>query len=331
MNQIRVHPEVDQALHDGRPIVALESAVTTAGLPRQPLQSLPNCPAPGWRHGEPLNLEVARLLERTVRLQGAIPATIALLDGRIHVGLEDEELAQLATDGTALKAGVGDLAHRMATGANAGTTVSATLAACMLPAAGPIKVFATGGIGGVHRRWGECPDISADLRQIATTPVCVVCAGAKAVLDVEATVEMLETLGIPVICYRTGHFPLFFSPGDQRLAAPTRLDDTEAVAALCLHHWTALGRRCGVILANPIPLEYGLDIKEVDQAVNMAEALANAQGITGRDRTPFLLSELARRTDGRSLMANIALLANNASLAAETAISLGNSADTANA
>jgi pseudouridine-5'-phosphate glycosidase len=326
VNEIRVHRDVDRALRDGRAVVALESAVFTSGLPRRPLDGLPPCPAPGWRQGEPLNLEVARLLERTVRARGAVPATVAMLNGQIRIGLEDDELACLAEDDKALKAGVGDLAHRMAIGANAGLTVSATLAACMLPEAGPIRVFATGGIGGVHRGWDECPDISADLRQIADTPVCVVCAGAKAVLDVQATLEHLETLGVTVVAYRTSHFPLFYCVGDRRLAAPTRLEDVQSVAALCRHNWITLGRRCGIVLANPVPLEYGLNIKEVDQAVNMAEALATAQGITGRDRTPFLLSELTRRTDGRSLMANIALLANNTSLAAETALSLAGSA-----
>lgn len=330
MEKVHIHTEVKEALQHGRAVVALETAVLTAGLPRQPLDGLSHYPktasslppALGWKAGEPLNLEVGRLLERTVRERGAVPATVGVLDGRLHIGLEEDQLRHLAADPTAMKASIGDLAHRMAIGANAGLTVSATLQACMLAEAGPIRVFATGGIGGVHRGWDELPDISADLRQLASTPVCVVCAGAKAILDVEATVEALESLGVPVVGFRTHHFPLFYSLGDERLCVPTRLEEIEAVAAMCRHHWWTLNRPGGILLANPVPAEFGLDAKEVDQAVNMAEAMATAQAISGRDRTPFLLAELTRRTEGRSLVANIALLAGNASLAGDLAVSL---------
>lgn len=320
---IRVDQDVAAALQDGRPVVALESAVITAGLPRQPLENSPTWLGPEWDDAAPLNLELARLMEREVRDGGATPATIAVIDGTLHIGLDDDLLIRLACDETAGKSAVGDLPVNMVGGVTAGTTVSATLAACTRAGPAPIRVFATGGIGGVHLDWTDVPDVSADLRMIAESPVCVVCAGAKSVLDVPATLEMLESLGVPVIGYRTNRFPLFYVSGDDHLRAPTRLDHVPDVAAACRAHWSTLGRPGGVLLANPVPDAQALDKAEVDQFVNLAESLATARGIAGRDRTPFLLKELAERTGGRALEANLALLAANAALAAQVAVGLG--------
>jgi len=323
---VAVHPEVTEALREHRPVVALESAVITSGLPRQSLAREPDCDAPGWDPASPINLEVARLLERTVRNGGVVPATVGVIDGTLHIGLSDGQLERLAKDRGAMKSAVTDLAHRLASGATAGTTVSATLAACALPSAGPIQVFATGGIGGVHRDWVESPDISADLSQIATSPVCVVSAGAKSVLDVPATVETLEALGVLVIGYRTDWFPLFYSLGDDDIAVPTRLDDAPDIANACRVQWETLGRSGGVLVANPVPEDHALNAADIEQIVSLAEALATARRVSGRDRTPFLLAEIAERTGGASLQANIALLLSNAALAADIAVTLINAA-----
>ncbi len=320
MIPLQIHAEIEQALVENRAVVALESAVITAGLPRLPIPAPPQCSAESWDSQQPLNLEVARLLQRTIRQAGAVPATIAVIDGILHIGLDDDQLAHLAQTPNGQKTSITDLAYRLTTKATAGTTVSATLAACSLPPSGPIRVFATGGIGGVHRDWTECPDISADLRQLAQSPVCVVSAGAKSILDVPATMEWLEAMGVTVIGYQTDHFPLFLCLGDESIPVNNRLDDLSEVAMTCNHQWSVLGQSHGMLLANPVPADFALDKKEIDQVVNLADSLATARGISGRDRTPFLLAELAQRTSGQSLHANIALLVNNASLAAQLAI-----------
>jgi pseudouridine-5'-phosphate glycosidase len=322
---ITVHPEVDHALRHRRPVVALETALMTHGLPRRPLAAgagaLPGG-AEGWDREGPLNLETARAMQRTVREGGAVPATIGVLGGTLHIGLDEQPLAELASDRTAAKASTANLAAVMARGQSAGTAVSATLAACALAEAGPIRVFATGGIGGVHAGWTQRPDVSADLLQLATTPTCVVCAGAKSILDLPATVEALETLGVPVVGYRTDHFPRFHAPGDERLHTTHRVDDAPAVARLCRVQWEVLGAEVGVVLANPIPPQFALDGRELEEAVAKANLAADEQAISGAQRTPFLLAELARLTDERSLVANIALLLNNARLAAAAAVAL---------
>ena len=322
MNTIALHPEVDEALRARRPVVALETALLTHGLPREPLaarvQATGGSPE-GWNPDGPTNLETARAMQRAVRESGAVPAMIGVLKGTLHIGLDDAALAGLAADAEARKASIGNLAHIMAGGQSAGTAVSATLAACMLAEAGPIRVFATGGIGGVHRGWTSRPDISADMLQLATTPVCVVCAGAKSILDLPATIEALETLGVPVVGYGTDRFPCFHARGDDRLRTPQRADDPRSVAAVCRLQWEILGLEAGILLANPLPPESALDRDELDEAVRQANAIADDRGVTGSDRTPFLLAELARLTGGRSLAANIALLVRNARLAGAVA------------
>ncbi|MDY7109324.1 MAG: pseudouridine-5'-phosphate glycosidase [Planctomycetota bacterium] len=325
MHDVAVHPEVDEALRAGRPVVALETALLTHGLPRAPLAGFSDRDpggGAGWDRAAPVNLEAARAMGRVVRAGGAVPAPIGVLKGRLHLGLDDEALAHLAADTAARKTSIAGLAHAIASGHSAGTTVSATLAACMLPKAGAIRVFATGGIGGVHRAWTRRPDISADLRQLARTPVCVVCAGGKSVLDLPATVEALEGLGVPVVGYRTDRFPRFHAAGDDRLRTPQRLDDPAAVARMCRQQWDELGQETGVLLANPIAEAFALDGEELEEAARQAERIADHRGVIGADRTPFLLEQLTRLTGGRSLLANLALLVNNAKVAAVVASAL---------
>jgi pseudouridylate synthase len=322
---IQIHPEVADALASNRPVVALESAVITAGLPRESAIDTAKLNIPGWRVDQPVNLELAMAMQRYVRNHGATPATIAVLDGSLHIGLTDAHVVRLASEPNAGKISCSDLAHAVCSGGSAGATVAATLLACALPpvvdpSLSPIRFFATGGIGGVHRDWMDLPDISADLAQLARTQVCVICAGAKSILDLPATLESLESLAVPVVGYRTHRLPQFYSTGTDDLRIAQRIDDARSAARLCRMHWHTLHSPAGLLLANPAPEEFALDAEEINQAVALAESLATARGVAGKERTPFLLAELARRTDGRTLLTNIALLLNNARLAAEVAV-----------
>jgi pseudouridine-5'-phosphate glycosidase len=324
LRTIEIDPEVRRALDDGRPVVALESAVLTCGLPREPLGRRPaDLPDDHpWDPDGPINLQTARLLEHCVRERGAVPATIAVREGVACVGLDEDRLAALSTDPSAGKAAVGDLARSISARITAGTTVSATLHLCRLIAPRPIRVFATGGIGGIHRAWTSRPDVSADLVVLGRTPVCTVCSGGKSVLDVPATLEALEALGVPVLGYRTPAFPRFDCP-----AAPDlRIDAVETareIAGICQRHWDDLGARSAVLVAQEVPRELALDPREVESIIDAAERDAVRDGISGRERTPFLLRRLALATETRSLDANIALLARNAALAADVAGELG--------
>lgn len=342
MAALSTNPEVASALSAGRPVVALESAVITHGLPRDPLPSASRLNVPGWDRAAPMNLELARAMDRTVRETGAVPATVAMIGGRLVAGLDDETLERLAEDADAAKASISDLASLAAAKRHAGATVSATLAACALthhdalaarsrsggafapPSLPGIRVFATGGIGGVHRGWQRLPDVSADLRAIGSTPVCVVCAGAKSILDLPATLEALEALGVPVLGHRTDVFPQFQCVGDQslRIAPGKRVEDARQAAAICRAEWQALSLKSGILLANPVPAAHAMDPSRLAAAVEAAERMASERGIAGQARTPFLLAEIARLTEGRSLDANIALLLDNARLAGELACRL---------
>jgi pseudouridine-5'-phosphate glycosidase len=289
--------EVTEARAQGRPLVALESTIVTHGMPF------------------PHNLSTARAVEDEVRALGATPATIAVLDGRLHVGLTDTELDALARATGMMKLSRADLGVALATGRGGSTTVAATIIAARLAG---IATFATGGIGGVHRGAETSFDISADLQELAQTPVTVVCAGPKAILDVPKTLEVLETLGVPVIAVGQDAVPAFWSR-DSGLTAPLRLDDPAAIAA-ALRARQALGLPGGQLVLNPIPAEAEIPRAEILPVIARAQADAEAAGLTGKAVTPFLLDRIFILTQGRSLVANIALIRSNARLAARIAV-----------
>ena len=292
-------PEVAQARAEGRPLVALESTIITHGMP--------------W----PQNVETARRVEAEVRAHGAVPATIAVMGGRIHIGLSDNELEALGQAKGVMKLSRADLAVCLATGGTGATTVAATMI-CAHRAG--IAVFATGGIGGVHRGAETSFDISADLQELAQTPVSVVAAGAKAILDLPKTLEVLETLGVPVIAVGQDAFPAFWSR-DSGLKAPLRLDDPAQIAAA--HRMrAALGLPGGQLVANPIPAADEIPAATLAPLIAQALSEAEAQGISAKAVTPFLLSRLFDITKGASLTANIALVLNNARLAARIAAAM---------
>lgn len=315
---LRVAPEVADALRDGRPVVALETAVLTHGLPRTPM------PAPagieGWDASLPANLALSVLLESTVRAAGAVPATVGMLDGTLHVGLARDQLARLGHDTSARKLSTRDLGAATAQRANGGTTVAATLAAC---GAAGIRTFATGGIGGVHRGWTDRPDVSADLAMLARTPVAVISAGAKSILDLPATVEALDSLGVPVVGLGTAHFPRFISPGDASLGVSAQATDAREAARICAAHW-AFAPTVGVLVANPPPAHAAIPSAEVESVIDAAMAEAVRSGIRGQAITPFLLDRVQRATGGRTVATNVAVLASNARVGAELAAAGGN-------
>lgn len=289
-------PEVADALATGQAIVALESTIITHGMPY------------------PQNLQTARMVEEEIRKAGAVPATIAALNGVLHAGLTDDQLEDLAQAKDVAKISRADMAVIMAQGRTGATTVAATMIAAHLAG---IHVFATGGIGGVHKGAEDSFDISADLMELAATPVTVVAAGAKAILDVPKTLEVLETQGVPVITYGQDSFPAFWS-ATSPLASPLRMDDPVAIAKAQKMR-TKLGLPGGQLIANPIPAEEEIPQAEMNPIIDQATAEADAQGITGKAVTPFLLQRIFELTEGRSLIANIALVLNNARLAAEIA------------
>jgi pseudouridine-5'-phosphate glycosidase len=252
MGTVSVHRDVEEALRDGRPVVALETAVLTHGLPAEVVPGIdPGPAAVGWEPELPLNLATVRAMQATVRAGGAVPAVIAVVDGVLRIGLDDDTLAALASGG-AEKASVSTLAGVIARGASAGTTVAATLLACVRTDDAPIRFLATGGIGGVHADWQTRRDVSADLLQLHATPVCTVCSGAKSILDVPATLETLETLGVPVVGFGTDHFPYFHAQAGA-LPVPQRVENAADAARLCRVHWADLGRTSGIVLAVPVP------------------------------------------------------------------------------
>jgi pseudouridine-5'-phosphate glycosidase len=296
--ELDIRPPVREALANGRPVLALESTLIAHGLP--------------W----PSNLEIAREVEAVARAEGVIPATIAVWQGRPTVGLTDVELEQLAHCPEVGKASRRDLAGAIVQGASAATTVSATLA---LAHRAGLRVFATGGIGGVHppRNPGEAShDVSADLEELARTPVAVVCAGAKSILDLPATLERLESLGVPVVGMGVDTLPAFYVR-DSGLPVSVRVDNEVEAAQLIVYHWQLGG--AGVVLAQPVPVAEALEPALFHQVREQAERLAHEQGVTGPALTPFLLARLAELTGGQSLRANRALLLANARLGARLA------------
>ncbi|MHB0885721.1 MAG: pseudouridine-5'-phosphate glycosidase [Bacillota bacterium] len=295
---LKLHPEVAAALREGRPVVALESTIITHGMPH------------------PENLDTAMAVEEEVRRAGSVPATIAVVDGVPRVGLDLGELALLASSNreAVVKVSRRDLPVAVARGLSGGTTVSATMA---IAAAAGIRVFVTGGIGGVHRGATETFDISADLAELGRTSVAVVCAGAKAILDLPLTLEYLETLGVPVIGYQTSEFPAFYTRSSG-LLVDYRAETPDEIADIMRAKWD-LGLDGGIVVANPVPASAELDPKTVEEAIQQALTHAAAEGVRGADLTPFLLSRLGAITGGASLQTNIALVRNNARLGAAVA------------
>ena len=290
-------PEVRDAIAEGRPVVALESTIIAHGM------------------AFPQNHETAQALETIVRDGGAVPATIAILGGRLKVGLTASELQSLATSDDITKASTRDIPYLVATGGNGATTVAATMRIAGLAG---IAVFATGGIGGVHRGAEASFDISADLTELGATNVAVISAGAKSILDIGLTLETLETLSVPVVVYRADEFPAFYSRASGH-KAPARLDSAEAIARMMRAKWR-LGMAGGISVANPIPATDEIPAATIDGAIRTAVAEMEARGISGKDTTPFILAKVNEITGGVSLKVNIALVKNNARLAAEIAV-----------
>lgn len=289
-------PEVAMARENKTPVVALESTIITHGMP--------------W----PQNVETARQVEQVIRDNGAIPATIAVIKGRLHIGLTDEELTQLGQAKDVAKLSRADISACLATGGTGATTVAATMIGADLAG---IRVFATGGIGGVHRGAETSFDISADLHELAQTPVTVVAAGAKAILDIPKTLEVLETLGVPVIAFGQDEFPAFWSQSS-KITAPLRIDDPAQIAQ-AMEIRAQMGLKGGQLIANPIPTDAEIPSHIINPVIQDALLAAEQQKIAAKSVTPFLLDRIFHATEGESLKANIALVKNNAKLAARIA------------
>lgn len=295
-----IAPEVQKALEEGRPVVALESTIISHGMPY------------------PQNVETALNVEKIIRENGAVPATIAVIGGRLKAGLSESEIDYLGKTGAAVtKASRRDLPILVAEGRDGATTVTTTMIIAHMAG---IQVFATGGIGGVHRGAETTMDISADLEELASTPVMVVCAGAKSILDLGLTLEYLETHGVPVLGYGTKELPAFYTR-KSGFEVDYRVD-TPAELAAAFRASLDLGLRGGMLVTNPIPEEFAMDHEVINRAIDEAVAQANAQGIHGKATTPFLLAKVKELTGGDSLDSNIQLVFNNARLAAQTAAEL---------
>ena len=299
MNQyLDIHPEVAEALAAGKPVVALESTIISHGMPY------------------PQNVETALNVERIIRENGAVPATIAVIGGRLKAGLSPEEIEYFGKKGPAIaKASRRDLAVLCARGLDGATTVTTTMIIAHMAG---IKIFATGGIGGVHRGAETTMDISADLEELAQTPVMVVCAGAKSILDLGLTLEYLETKGVPVIGFGTKELPAFYTR-TSGFSVDYRIDTEEELAA-AFRTQNDLGFRGGMLVTNPIPEEYAMPLEVINKAIDQAISECNEKGIHGKETTPFLLARVAELTGGNSLSSNIQLVYNNAALAARTAV-----------
>lgn len=299
-NYIDLSDEVKKALDENKPVVALESTIISHGMPY------------------PKNVETALAVEKTIRDNGAVPATIAIIKGRLKAGLSADELEYFGKKGTAItKVSRRDIPYIVAKKEDGATTVAATM---MIASMAGIEIFATGGIGGVHRGAEKTMDISADLDEFTKTPVMVICAGAKAILDLNLTLEYLETKGIPVYGYQTSELPAFYSR-ESGLKVTYKVDNPQELATA----WKTkkdLGINGGFIVANPIPVQYSMDSKRINTAIDAAIIEMNKLGIKGKETTPYLLDKIQKLTGGDSLQANIKLVINNAALAAKTAAAL---------
>ena len=294
---IDIHPEVENAIENKEPIVALESTIISHGMPY------------------PKNVETAFMVEETVRSNKAIPATIAIINGRLKVGLTNEEIEFLATNEEVKKVSRRDLPITIAQQLSGSTTVASTM---IIASLARIAIFATGGIGGVHRGAENSMDISADLEELAKTNVCVVCAGPKAILDIGLTLQYLETKGVPVIGYKTSELPAFYS-SESGFDVDYKIDSALEIAEILKTKWNLLIDG-GVLVANPIPIAFELETSIMNGAINQAIIDADNENITGKEITPYLLSKVNEITQGKSLDANIKLIQNNAALAAKIAL-----------
>ena len=294
---LAVAPEVREALEQGRPVVALESTIISHGMPY------------------PANVAMAREVEQIVRDGGAVPATIAILDGRPTVGLSDDQLEMFGADQGIRKVSVRDIAHVVATGVHGATTVASTM---RIAALAGIRVFVTGGLGGVHQNGHDSMDVSADLTELSRTEVAVISAGVKSILDIGRTLEVLETMEVPVVGYGTDEFPSFFSRSSG-IAVPMRVDTPEEAAALIRAQF-GLGLGSGISIANPVPAEDEMARDDIDDVIAQALADSDRLGITGKDITPYLLGRLVELSDGRSLTTNLALVRNNARVGTAIAV-----------
>lgn len=295
-NYLNVKPEVYEALKQGKPVVALESTILSHGLPY------------------PENQDFAKKIESIIREGGAIPATTAIMDGKLKVGLDEAELAKICTPIDVGKVSRRDVAVYLATGKTGATTVATTM---LIAALAGVRVFATGGIGGVHRGGETSMDISADLQELAHTSVAVVCAGAKQILDIGRTLEYLETLGVPVIGYKTEDFPAFYCR-ESGYKVDFCANDAETIAKIMKAKWE-LGLEGGVLIGNPIPEAYGLNFKHMEAVIDNALEAAKIAGIRGKDTTPFLLAKIKELTGDESYKSNLQLAYNNARVATEIA------------
>ena len=296
-----IHPDVEKAIKNKEPVVALESTIISHGMPY------------------PKNVETALMVEDTVRSNKAVPATIAIINGRLKVGLTNEEIEFLATNEEVKKVSRRDLPITVAQKLSGSTTVASTM---IIASLAKIAVFATGGIGGVHRGAENTLDISADLEELANTNVCVVCAGAKAILDIGLTLEYLETKGVPVIGYKTSELPAFYS-SESGFDVDYKIDSALEIAEILKTKWS-LSIDGGVLVTNPIPVAFELESSIMNEAINEAIIEANNENISGKEITPYLLSKVNELTEGKSLDANIKLIQNNANLASKIALHYSN-------
>ena len=294
---LSITPEIKEALETGKPVVALESTILSHGMPY------------------PENIEFAHKVEEVVRNESAIPATLAIMDGKLKVGLNAEELEIMCKAENVAKASRRDVAVYLATKQTAATTVATTMIIASLAG---IRIFATGGIGGVHRGATETMDISADLQEFANTPVCVVSAGCKSILDIGLTLEYLETFGVPVLGYKTSEFPAFFSD-TSGFGVDYKVDGPSQVAEILKTKWD-LGLKGGALVCNPIPHEYSMDHNIIDKAIDKALEMAKEKGIRGKATTPFLLATIKDLTGGESFASNLQLAYNNAKVASQIAV-----------
>jgi len=322
---VHLSQDIRNALESRGPVVALETAVLTKGLP-QSTWGDEFGKKPGFIEADmPINLYAAKAMTSAVVEAGGIPAWIAVMEGELKIGLSVEELEQLAMDDSASKVSLATIASLMSQKKSAGTTVATTLQACNISKSlcgHAIKVFATGGIGGIHRDWSTRFDISTDLKALASTQTCVVASGAKSILDIQATVESLETLGVPILGFKTARFPCFIEAESETDPKIQYIDSPQEIANICKLHWEQLASTSGVLTTCQVPADVALPHGTLEEVIEKTELALISANDGGAKRTPALLEALARYTKGKSIIANIALLCNNTTIASEIALAI---------